>query len=127
MIGTRGCIHARHDANAAPVRVLNSQPTVALQAPAAAPKGKGKGKGGKKGRKGSGSGDSGAAGGASTVSSGIKLENISITFKNQQVLRGVTWDVKKGERVGLVGALLHRAPVLAVNRHLLARIAPSTA
>ena len=28
---------------------------------------------------------------------------ISITFKNQQVLKDVTWDVKKGEKVGLVG------------------------
>lgn len=75
-----------------------------LQAPKDAPKGKGKG--GKKGRKGgssSGSGGGSGAAGASTISSGIKLENISITFKNQQVLRGVTWEVKKGERVGLVG------------------------
>ncbi len=28
---------------------------------------------------------------------------ISITFKNQQVLKDVSWDVKKGEKVGLVG------------------------
>ena len=28
---------------------------------------------------------------------------IAITFKNQQVLRDISWDVKKGERVGLVG------------------------
>jgi ABC-type glutathione transport system ATPase component len=35
--------------------------------------------------------------------SGIRLENISITFKNNPVLRGVSWDVKRGERVGLVG------------------------
>ena len=63
---------------------------------------KGKGKGGRRGGKSKGS--SAAPAGASTVSSGIKLEDISITFKNQQVLRGVTWDVKKGERVGLVGA-----------------------
>ena len=64
----------------------------------------------------------------SSVGSGIKLENvrfsfftfvdrhnnkthtrihcirqISMTFKNHQVLRDVSWDVKKGERVGLVG------------------------
>ena len=81
-----------------------------LQAPTAAPKAapKAKGKGGKKGKKGgggSGSGGGNGSAGASTVSSGIKLENISITFKNQQVLRGVSWEVKKGERVGLVGAL----------------------
>jgi hypothetical protein len=28
---------------------------------------------------------------------------IAITFKNQQVLKDVSWEVKKGERVGLVG------------------------
>ena len=28
---------------------------------------------------------------------------ISITFKKQQVLKDVSWDVKKGEKVGLVG------------------------
>jgi ABC-type polar amino acid transport system ATPase subunit len=28
---------------------------------------------------------------------------VSITFKNQQVLKDCTWEVKKGERVGLVG------------------------
>ncbi len=28
---------------------------------------------------------------------------ISMTFKNQQVLKDVSWEVKKGERVGLVG------------------------
>ena len=28
---------------------------------------------------------------------------VAITFKNQQVLRDISWEVKKGERVGLVG------------------------
>lgn len=42
-------------------------------------------------------------GGASSVSSGIKLESISKTYKGAQVLKNVSWDVKKGERVGLVG------------------------
>ncbi len=28
---------------------------------------------------------------------------ISVTFKNQQVLKDCSWEVKKGERVGLVG------------------------
>lgn len=28
---------------------------------------------------------------------------VRITFKNQELLKGVSWDVKKGERVGLVG------------------------
>lgn len=31
------------------------------------------------------------------------LPQVSITFKNQQVLQSVSWEVKKGERVGLVG------------------------
>ncbi|KAJ9523392.1 hypothetical protein QJQ45_005295 [Haematococcus lacustris] len=37
------------------------------------------------------------------IASGIRLERISMTFKNQQVLSECTWEVKKGERVGLVG------------------------
>ncbi|KAI3431868.1 hypothetical protein D9Q98_010619 [Chlorella vulgaris] len=41
--------------------------------------------------------------GGSGIGSGIKLENIAIGFKNEQVLRDVSWEVKKGERVGLVG------------------------
>ncbi|KAG2431609.1 hypothetical protein HYH02_013302 [Chlamydomonas schloesseri] len=41
--------------------------------------------------------------GSSGISSGIRLENIAMTFKNQQVLKDVSWEVKKGERVGLVG------------------------
>ena len=41
--------------------------------------------------------------GASTVSSGIKLEHISKTYKGATILKDVSWDVKKGERVGLVG------------------------
>lgn len=45
----------------------------------------------------------GPAKSASSVSSGIKLENVAITFKDQQVLKNVSWDVKRGERVGLVG------------------------
>lgn len=42
-------------------------------------------------------------GGASSVSSGIKLENISKSFKGVTVLKDVSWEVKKGEKVGLVG------------------------
>jgi len=41
--------------------------------------------------------------GASTVVSGVKLENISKTFKGVTVLKDVSWEVKRGERVGLVG------------------------
>eukprot|EP00250_Pteridium_aquilinum_P012312 c20648_g1_i2 orf=546-2696(+) len=41
--------------------------------------------------------------GASSVSSGVKLEHISKSFKGATVLKDVSWDVKKGERVGLVG------------------------
>ncbi|KAG6773619.1 hypothetical protein POTOM_020910 [Populus tomentosa] len=41
--------------------------------------------------------------GASGISSGIKLENISKSYKGVTVLKDVTWEVKKGEKVGLVG------------------------
>lgn len=44
-----------------------------------------------------------AAAAAQTVSSGVRLENVSITFKNNTLLKDVSWEVKKGERVGLVG------------------------
>lgn len=42
-------------------------------------------------------------GGASNVSSGIRLENISKSFKGVTVLKDISWEVKKGEKVGLVG------------------------
>ncbi|GAV83711.1 ABC_tran domain-containing protein/ABC_tran_2 domain-containing protein [Cephalotus follicularis] len=41
--------------------------------------------------------------GASGISSGVKLENISKSYKGVSVLKDVTWEVKKGEKVGLVG------------------------
>lgn len=41
--------------------------------------------------------------GASSISSGVRLENISKSFKGVTVLKDVTWEVKKGEKVGLVG------------------------
>ncbi|CAI8598782.1 unnamed protein product [Vicia faba] len=41
--------------------------------------------------------------GASTVSSGVRLENIRKTYKGVTLLKEVNWDVKKGEKVGLVG------------------------
>ncbi|CAK7355370.1 unnamed protein product [Dovyalis caffra] len=41
--------------------------------------------------------------GASGISSGIRLENISKSYKGVTVLKDVTWEVKKGEKVGLVG------------------------
>ncbi|XP_022740757.1 ABC transporter F family member 5-like [Durio zibethinus] len=41
--------------------------------------------------------------GASGVSSGVKLENISKSYKGVTVLKNVSWEVKKGEKVGLVG------------------------
>jgi ATPase subunit of ABC transporter with duplicated ATPase domains len=40
---------------------------------------------------------------SSGVGSGIRLEDVAVTFKNHQVLKNASWDVKKGERVGLVG------------------------
>lgn len=41
--------------------------------------------------------------GASGVSSGVKLENVSKSYKGVTVLKDVSWEVKKGEKVGLVG------------------------
>ncbi|CAO2836637.1 unnamed protein product [Amaranthus hypochondriacus] len=41
--------------------------------------------------------------GASSVSSGVRLENISKAYKGVTVLKDVNWEVKKGEKVGLVG------------------------
>ncbi|GMI99395.1 ATP-binding cassette F5 [Hibiscus trionum] len=41
--------------------------------------------------------------GASGVSSGVKLENISKSYKGVTVLKDVSWEVKRGEKVGLVG------------------------
>ncbi|RDX89504.1 ABC transporter F family member 5, partial [Mucuna pruriens] len=43
------------------------------------------------------------SGGASGVSSGVKLENVGKTYKGATVLKDVNWEVKKGEKVGLVG------------------------
>ena len=40
---------------------------------------------------------------AGAVTTGVRVENIKKTFTNQEVLSDVTWDCKKGERVGLVG------------------------
>ncbi|KAJ7945327.1 ABC transporter F family protein [Quillaja saponaria] len=41
--------------------------------------------------------------GASSVSSGVKLENVMKSYKGVTVLKDVSWEVKKGEKVGLVG------------------------
>nr|KYP69360.1 ABC transporter F family member 5 [Cajanus cajan] len=41
--------------------------------------------------------------GASGVSSGVKLENVGKSYKGVTVLKDVSWEVKKGEKVGLVG------------------------
>lgn len=41
--------------------------------------------------------------GASGISSGVKLENVSKSYKGVTVLKDVSWEVKKGEKVGLVG------------------------
>lgn len=85
------------------MQVSTSQAADSADSAAGEPPGKGKAKGKGKGKGGRGGGGE-AARGASTVSSGVKLEDVSITFKNQQLLRGVSWEVKRGERVGLVGA-----------------------
>jgi len=36
--------------------------------------------------------------------SSLRLENVGITFRDQQVLKDVTWGVQTGDRIGLVGA-----------------------
>ncbi|KAG7554747.1 ABC transporter-like [Arabidopsis suecica] len=41
--------------------------------------------------------------GASSISSGVRLENISKSYEGVTVLKDVTWEVKKGEKVGLIG------------------------
>lgn len=41
--------------------------------------------------------------GASSIPSGVRLENISKSYKGVTVLKDVSWEVKKGEKVGLVG------------------------
>ncbi|XP_057971173.1 ABC transporter F family member 5-like [Malania oleifera] len=41
--------------------------------------------------------------GASSILSGVRLENISKSFKGVTLLRDVSWEVKKGQKVGLVG------------------------
>ncbi|GMH24522.1 hypothetical protein Nepgr_026365 [Nepenthes gracilis] len=41
--------------------------------------------------------------GASSVSSGVRLENVSKSYKGVTLLKNVSWEVKKGEKVGLVG------------------------
>eukprot|EP00977_Amphora_coffeiformis_P012161 scaffold2992_cov214-Amphora_coffeaeformis.AAC.43 len=34
----------------------------------------------------------------------LRLEGVGVTFRNQEVLRDVTWGVQTGDRIGLVGA-----------------------
>ncbi|GER48991.1 ABC transporter F family member [Striga asiatica] len=41
--------------------------------------------------------------GASTISSGVRLENVSKSYKGVTVLKNINWEVKKREKVGLVG------------------------
>ena len=41
--------------------------------------------------------------GASSVSSGVRLENVCKSYKGVTVLKDVSWEMKKGEKVGLVG------------------------
>jgi len=49
------------------------------------------------------SGERSSKGSATGISSGIRLEKICKTFKNEQVLKDCSWEVKKGDRIGLVG------------------------
>ncbi|GJN25704.1 hypothetical protein PR202_gb13567 [Eleusine coracana subsp. coracana] len=41
--------------------------------------------------------------GASSIPSGVRLENISKSYKGATVLKDVSWEVQRGEKVGLVG------------------------
>ncbi|WOG82145.1 hypothetical protein DCAR_0101307 [Daucus carota subsp. sativus] len=41
--------------------------------------------------------------GASSISSGVRLENVTKSYKGMTVLKDISWEVKKGEKVGLVG------------------------
>ena len=38
-----------------------------------------------------------------TVTNGVRLEGVKKSFKGMEVLKGVSWDCKRGEKVGLVG------------------------
>lgn len=40
---------------------------------------------------------------ASSISSGVRLENVTKSYKGVTVLKYINWEVKKGEKVGLVG------------------------
>lgn len=33
----------------------------------------------------------------------LRLEGVAVTFRNQEVVKDATWDVKTGDRIGLVG------------------------
>ncbi len=33
----------------------------------------------------------------------LRLEGVAITFRNQEVIKDATWEVKTGDRIGLVG------------------------
>ncbi|KAL8489659.1 hypothetical protein ACS0TY_025034 [Phlomoides rotata] len=48
-------------------------------------------------------GNSKNSSGASSISSGVRLENVSKSYKGVTVLKNINWEVKKGEKVGLVG------------------------
>ncbi|KAF0894978.1 hypothetical protein E2562_004967 [Oryza meyeriana var. granulata] len=41
--------------------------------------------------------------GASSIPSGVRLESVSKSYKGVTVLRDVSWEVQRGEKVGLVG------------------------
>ncbi|XP_010422924.1 PREDICTED: ABC transporter F family member 2-like isoform X2 [Camelina sativa] len=41
--------------------------------------------------------------GSSSISSGVRLENISKSYEGVTVLKDVSWEVKRGEKVGLIG------------------------
>lgn len=33
----------------------------------------------------------------------LRLDGVAVTFRNQEVIKDATWEVKTGDRIGLVG------------------------
>ncbi len=52
------------------------------------------------------------------------LMQIAKTFKEQQVLKDISWDVKRGERVGLVGELFSSLEITEATSGCPAKLRP---
>lgn len=46
--------------------------------------------------------------------SSLRLENIGITFRDQEVLKDVTWGVQTGDRIGLGKCIITREKLVKV-------------